>query len=252
MSEPKKSLTDPPTNLKEAIDWVLRVSGGDGMRNDTDLLATALTASIKKKPYEENDVVTKLLTEIKKDVNKNPTGPIKQLGDALKTFIGYNQENQNIKKKKAVQNFFTAIRLIYEGLTELYWKCKSEMTKNSRGNEPKAFLTSNGFSGNQLKSSLDANTIFTALQNFTEFKTAYNPPPTSLDAFRSQLEQNASTSPSKSPLAALYILATYAYVQSSSPATPSFAGYSGTAALAGGAYGLNFGGIATMMSALLA
>ncbi|GIX62376.1 variant erythrocyte surface antigen-1 family protein [Babesia caballi] len=300
MSEPKKSLTDPPTNLKEAIDWVLRVSGGDGMRNDTDLLATALTASIKKKPYEENDVVTKLLTEIKKDVNKNPTGPIKQLGDALKTFIGYkyetshlpkwkitgdgivtngayksrgeyttytsayygsswftdvnsgSQENQNIKKKKAVQNFFTAIRLIYEGLTELYWKCKSEMTKNSRGNEPKAFLTSNGFSGNQLKSSLDANTIFTALQNFTEFKTAYNPPPTSLDAFRSQLEQNASTSPSKSPLAALYILATYAYVQSSSPATPSFAGYSGTAALAGGAYGLNFGGIATMMSALLA
>ncbi|GIX66416.1 uncharacterized protein BcabD6B2_58520 [Babesia caballi] len=43
-----------------------------------------------------------------------------------------------------------------------------------------------------------------------EFTTAYNSAGTnpSLDAFRSQLEQNSSTSPSQYPLSALYILAT--------------------------------------------
>ncbi|GIX61954.1 variant erythrocyte surface antigen-1 family protein [Babesia caballi] len=290
-----KSLTEPPENLKEAIDWVLRVSGRDSGKNDNEAikgLAKELTASIRKKPYEENDDVKKILTEIMYDVNKNPTGPVIRLAYALQKFIGYGYDSSQKQwkivqggivksgdlqsaytsayyssswstavtstddtKKKALGSFLTAIEKIYEGLTELYWNCKNEWkTKNLDGNgELSKFLDNNGFSGTQLNSRMTGDKIATqALQNLTELSEAYNSPPTSLADFRSQLEQNAMSSPFASPLAALYLLATYAYVQSTSPATPSFAGYSGLSALAGGAYGLNLGGLGTFMSALLA
>ncbi|GIX61356.1 uncharacterized protein BcabD6B2_07910 [Babesia caballi] len=69
----------------------------------------------------------------------------------------------------------------------------------------------NGFSGTQLNPKMDGNKIATAaLQDLSEFSTAYSAAGDypSLDAFRYQLEQKASTDPSKSPLSALYILAT--------------------------------------------
>ncbi|GIX65370.1 uncharacterized protein BcabD6B2_48050 [Babesia caballi] len=154
------------------------------------------------------------------------------------------------KRRKAVQNFFTAIEKIFEGLTELFFKCKNGWSKQSlsgSGDEGlKQFMNDNGYETTKLNTSMTGNKITdTALKNFTEFSKAYetvsaNP---SLDAFRAQLEQNAWLDSSASPLSVLYILATYAYVRSTSPATPSFAGYSGTAALAGGAYGFNLGGL---------
>ncbi|GIX63604.1 variant erythrocyte surface antigen-1 family protein [Babesia caballi] len=301
---PGKPLTTPPTNLKEAIDWVLRVSGGDGMRNDTDLLATALTASIYKTSNKQSNDVDKILTEMKKDEhNGNPTGPMKQLSDALAEFIGYKYEQSGnphkwkisgngvvkdgtyasrgkyttytsayqgswftdvfsndsnyVKRNDCARILFTAIEIIFEGLTELFFNCKSEWDGQSLngtgGSNLKQFMTTKGFSDTQLNTSITGDKIATqALKGFNEFDAAYNPLPTSLDAFRYHVEQNAISKPSEYPLSMLYIIATYVYVQSSNPATPSFLGYSGTAVLAGGAYGLNLGGLGTFVSALLA
>ncbi|GIX65007.1 variant erythrocyte surface antigen-1, beta subunit [Babesia caballi] len=305
MTAGKKSLTEAPINLKEAIDWVLRVSGRDSDKENEEGkkaikgLAEELTASIRKKPYEENDDVKKILTEIMYDANISPTGPVIRLAYALQKFIGYEwaKGNPNYKwkigengilktgdlpnaytsdyrgsklsevlstvedvHKKALESFFTAIAFIYEGLTELYFKCNTEWSKQSLSGSGHSdtlnqFMTTNGFGKTQLNSNMTgANIADNALKDLSELSSAYsaagdNP---SLETFRSQLEQNASTDPSKSPLAALYILATYVYVQSTSPATPSFAGYSGLAALGGGAYGLNLGGLGNFVSALLA
>ncbi|GIX61595.1 variant erythrocyte surface antigen-1 family protein [Babesia caballi] len=294
MTSGGKQLTTPPENLKEAIDWVLRVSGRDSDKENEEGkkaikgLAEELTASMRKKPYEENDDVKKILTEIMYDANISPTGPVIRLAYALQKFIRYerdrnkqqwmigdkgivqkdssynftygsskwlddvyNADNDGSKRRKGVQCFFTAIEKIYEGLTELFFNCKTEWSSQSLSGSGHSdtlnqFMTTNGFSGTQLNTSMTGDKIATqAFQGLNEFSEAYgaagsNP---SLDTFRSQLEQNASTSPSTFPLSALYILATYVYVQSSSPATPCFAGYSGLTALAGGAYGLNVGGL---------
>ncbi|GIX66039.1 uncharacterized protein BcabD6B2_54750 [Babesia caballi] len=305
----EKKLTAPPKDLKEAIDWVLRVSGGDHNGGaGTDRLATALTASIYKTSDKQSNDVDKILTEMKKDEQKiKPNGPIKQLGDGLTKFIGYQSsgsrntsnykitisgtgimtkgdihpnkspvytsaytgswythvsvgspQNPTYKEITCARIFFTAIEKIFEGLTELYYNCKKGWSTQSLNGSTDAlnqFMQNHGFMKPNLNTNKDGNGIAKLLDSgLSEFTTAYsaaghNP---SLDAFRYQLEQNASTSPSKSPLSALYILATYVYVQSSNPATPSFLGYSGLAVLAGGAYGFNLGGLGTFMSALLA
>ncbi|GIX61425.1 variant erythrocyte surface antigen-1 family protein [Babesia caballi] len=307
MTSGGKSLTQAPKDLKEAIDWVLRVSGGDGMWNDTDLLAKALSDHLQYSSYKYDAFVGGIFSDIGINAQKPGDGLISRLATGLKTFIGYqytkektnytisigqngilnpgeikakgqartstaytsayhgswftdvnsgSEENQNIKKKKAVQCFFTAIEIIFEGLTELFFNCENGWkNQNLSGSNLKEFMTTKGFSDTQLNTSITGNQIIIqAFKDLNEFQKAYNSAgqEPSLDTFRSQLEQNAWSNPSASPLSELYILATYAYVQSTSPATPSFAGYSGTAALAGGAYGFNLGGIGTFMSALLA
>ncbi|GIX63498.1 variant erythrocyte surface antigen-1 family protein [Babesia caballi] len=306
MASGGKPLTEVPTNLKEAIDWVLRVSGRDGFGGDgTDLLAKALSDHLQSNPYTYDAFVTVIHEEIK-DTARSGNGLITALANALEMFIGYKYEHaqpnqrkitgdgivktgeyksqgqyssytstyhdswftdievngvqiKDEKRNKCVINFLTAIVKIFQGLTELYLKCKTKWkTENlggTSGEGLKQFMEKNGFDTAKLNTSMTGKQIISqAFQGLTELSTAYsaagdNP---SLDAFRSQLEQNASTSPTKSPLSALYILATYAYVQSTSPGTPSFLGYSGTAAMANGAYGFNLGGLGTFMSALLA
>ncbi|GIX62287.1 variant erythrocyte surface antigen-1 family protein [Babesia caballi] len=298
MSEPKKSLTTPPENLKEAIDWVLRVSGRDGTLTDkTTELTNAISVRSTATAYSNN-----FMSEV-----NDMSSFISRVAAVLQSFIGYEYSgrkednynfringngiiklgiiiakrqsqstnnnvytsayrstswdfavgNSNDAKIKAVQCFYIAIEKIFEGLTKLYLKCKKGWSSyRLDGNtDLQNFMKQNGFGKTQLNPSMTADKIASeVLKGFKEFSTAYNSAGDnpSLDAFRSQLEQNAMSSPSNYPLTALYILATYVYVQSTSPATPSFLGYSGTAALAGGAYGFNLGGIGTFMSALLA
>ncbi|GIX64666.1 variant erythrocyte surface antigen-1 family protein [Babesia caballi] len=303
----EKKLTQAPTNLKEAIDWVLRVSGRDGFGGDgTDLLAKALSDHLQSNPYTYDAFVTVIHEEIK-DTARSGNGLITALANALEMFIGYKYEHSQPKQWKitgngivttgtydspgkystytsaydrtswftdievngvqtkdekrntCVINFFIAVEKIFEGLTELYYNCKTEWAGQSlsgSGDEGlKHFMDRNGFEKAKLNSNMTGEQIISkALNGLNEFSTAYDAAGTdpSIDAFRSQLEQNAWSKPSAFPLTALYILATYAYVQSTSPATPSFAGYSGLGALAGGAYGFNLGGLGTFMSALLA
>ncbi|GIX61215.1 uncharacterized protein BcabD6B2_06500 [Babesia caballi] len=232
------SLTKEPTDLKEAVDWMFigydsgKKIGSGGIGKEGEI----------KKPDEINAY----------------TPAYYGSSWAFGVEIGV-EWSKKINKRKAIQCFFIAIQHIYEGLTELYYNCKKDWKNENLGGTSgeglKQFMEKNGFDTAKLKTSMKGEEIISqALQGLNEFDKAYiaTGPDPSLDAFRFQLEQNAWSNPSGYPLSVLYILATYAYVQSSSPATPSFAGYSGTAVLAGGAYGLNLGGLGTLMSALLA
>ncbi|GIX64672.1 variant erythrocyte surface antigen-1 family protein [Babesia caballi] len=109
MSAPKgKSLTECPSNLKEAIDWILRVTGKDGGGGDaTSKLAEAVQGLLGKALSEVDillgkgsvnaDEFQKLkhgLQKAKQWVEEKPQGyttdgPISRLSRALARFIGY-------------------------------------------------------------------------------------------------------------------------------------------------------------------
>ncbi|GIX63477.1 extracellular matrix-binding ebh, putative [Babesia caballi] len=101
----KKSITEPPTNLKEAIDWVLRVSGKDNGNNDNDAIKDL--ADEVKKLFDKDagevaggvlGVMGKSITDLANklaDVTEQPprrNKPFKVLVSYLQTFKG-NLEN---------------------------------------------------------------------------------------------------------------------------------------------------------------
>ncbi|GIX61428.1 uncharacterized protein BcabD6B2_08630 [Babesia caballi] len=153
--------------------------------------------------------------------------------------------------------------VMYIGLTYLYWQCEGKggwATKNSSQDEDlKQFLAAFGYADKNLNELMKGQQIATQLTSAfsSELQTAYNTAkpqnPTSISPsypeFLEKLQGEASKSaPStSSPLTYLYLLSHYYItnflyeVQSSSPASPSFLGYSGLTAMAGGAYGLNLG-----------
>ncbi|GIX61212.1 variant erythrocyte surface antigen-1 family protein [Babesia caballi] len=179
--------------------------------------------------------------------------------------------------------------MLFLGLGYIHWKCKDNgdwshqklggtIPKHGNVNSLTFFTEKMGFNGVKFNDSKSHNAIVRLLDAFADLtkimatalqkadKTAKerdikssNPKPNPYD-FLHAIHNTAtdSTPPTTSPLTSLYLLS-YFYityplykVRSSSPATPSFLGYSGTAALAGGAYGFNLGGLGTFMSALLA
>ncbi|GIX64240.1 ribosome-binding protein 1, putative [Babesia caballi] len=102
------SLTTCPSNLKEAIDWILRVTGKDGQGSDnTPALAEAVkkllgmacsdAESLNRKSHKNGNELNKLrdgLQKAVKWVGENPKGfatdgPISRLSGALATFMGY-------------------------------------------------------------------------------------------------------------------------------------------------------------------
>ncbi|GIX64815.1 extracellular matrix-binding ebh [Babesia caballi] len=156
--------------------------------------------------------------------------------------------------------------VVYVGLTYLYWQCEGKggwATKNlSQDEDLKQFLVAFGYADKDLETSKTGGTIATQLQTafsgeFNKAYTATQPPPQntspSYPTFLKALQDKAPkpTPSTSSPLTSLYLLSYYYItnflydVQSSSPAKPSFLGHSGTAALAGGAYSLNLGGLGT-------
>ncbi|GIX62988.1 uncharacterized protein BcabD6B2_24230 [Babesia caballi] len=87
-----KKLTDCPSNLKEAIDWILRVTGKDGQVGGTGDGTTALSEQVKKLLEEVKSADPKLSAEIKKvteALNGSGAGLIAKLADGLQQFIGY-------------------------------------------------------------------------------------------------------------------------------------------------------------------
>ncbi|GIX64712.1 variant erythrocyte surface antigen-1 family protein [Babesia caballi] len=170
--------------------------------------------------------------------------------------------------------------VVYIGLTYLYWQCAPVQgspdkdlwaQKNlSQNNDITKYMVAFGHAENDLNTSNNGGTIAAQLQSAfsSELQTAYdsakpnkseNTSP-SYPEFLGKLQETAlgsTPSTSTSPLTALYLLSYYYItnslytVQPTSPDTPSFAGYSGLTALAGGAYGFNLCGLGTLMGALL-
>ncbi|GIX61343.1 variant erythrocyte surface antigen-1 family protein [Babesia caballi] len=95
---------DCPSNLKEAIDWILRVTGNDGQTPNNDGTA-ALSTKVKEllKDVEESD--TKIGGDIKKVKNalqSNGDTLITKLADGLQQFIGYDGRDGRIEADKGI------------------------------------------------------------------------------------------------------------------------------------------------------
>ncbi|GIX63091.1 variant erythrocyte surface antigen-1 family protein [Babesia caballi] len=112
MSANGKKLTGCQSNLKEAIDWILRVSGKDGGGSDnTPALARAVKELLGDAGKEVNslsgsdrmnsdalqklrDELSKAVTWVEEKTNVFATnGPISRLGSALSKFIGYQNSS---------------------------------------------------------------------------------------------------------------------------------------------------------------
>ncbi|GIX62570.1 uncharacterized protein BcabD6B2_20050 [Babesia caballi] len=204
---------------------------------------------------------------------------IKDLAEGLKMFVDQPNgilQNPNISaypetsmwpdssadKKTCALIFLGIGPMLFYGLTYLYWWCESQgdwkrlqFQNSGSTNSLSAYLDAMGFKDSEFnEQKKQGSKIAEVLDKaFPELKNNANEPyPSYLSKL---LKETVSTSTS---LTSLYVLSYHFIthplyiVESTSPATPSFLGYSAPAALAGGAYGFNLGGLGTFMGALLA
>ncbi|GIX62255.1 variant erythrocyte surface antigen-1 family protein [Babesia caballi] len=101
LSQPPYS--DCPSNLKEAIDWILRVTGKDGGQNGTQQLAGAVKELLKDVELRESELgltCMQIKGALGEWLNKNQNGKgikslIESLAEGLATFIGYKTPGGN-------------------------------------------------------------------------------------------------------------------------------------------------------------
>ncbi|GIX64670.1 variant erythrocyte surface antigen-1 family protein [Babesia caballi] len=324
MTSGGKSLTDPPKDLKEAIDWVLRAIKGlaeevkkllnkdasEVARGVLGVMGKSITDLANKlaqvteqvqgppsgtrKPFK---VLVSYLQTFKgnlenvrdygsrvseQDLSKlkgwltGESGPITQLAEGLRKFLGYQSNTSNFDGTGIILNngqaydkaygtaswpqspddkrtcaliFLGIGPMLFYGLTYLYWWCegndgwsKEQLTGSST--TLSKYMTAIGFDSKYL-----STTQNTGSQVAEILKTAFQKELTDQKVktqshyeFQESLSQEArgQASPSTEyPLSRCHVIATPFFtpndtydVQSTSPATSSFLGYSGTAALA--------------------
>ncbi|GIX61138.1 variant erythrocyte surface antigen-1 family protein [Babesia caballi] len=99
-----KQLTDYPSNLKEAIDWILRVTGKDGQGNNQGAI-TALTNAVKKLLSEVEGSASGTDVDIQKVVTaltKDNGDLITKLAEGLQQFIGYENKKSGLIRLSGV------------------------------------------------------------------------------------------------------------------------------------------------------
>ncbi|GIX64737.1 variant erythrocyte surface antigen-1 family protein [Babesia caballi] len=234
MASPGKKLTDCPSNLKEAIDWILRVTGKDGqVTGGTRQLAGAITRLLDGVQSSSPELEPRL-NEIKEALSPGGTdGIIGALANGLEGFknaITSNRENvyQVLNSglapevPKAGEIFLGCVPLCFYGLSYLYWRCSENggwktLKLNDRdGSALKNFMASQGFDTNQLKGGSNGGQIVAeALKSFNSFHSTINKN-TSFTHFLKNLRSAASTT--THPLSSLFLGATF-YFESKRPKT---------------------------------
>ncbi|GIX64335.1 variant erythrocyte surface antigen-1 family protein [Babesia caballi] len=282
MTTGQKSLTDPPTNLKEAIDWVIKIKELSAIYD----LAAALDALLKSdfddvaRPGEETD---EKIVKTYKDGSVSLKTSLPSLADILKKFLGPpSSSDQGIIKSNGTSSYTFAYNgtqwnaeeasecavillatspILYLGLGYVQSKCSHAKSPKQGWKDMKIkdsafghFLTGMGFPEVVLNGEKQGSDINSQLSGFTELQR-YNVLPNEHPYnFFKELHKKVldSTPPdSPSPLTSLYALSYYYItnflyiVEPTIPAAPSFLSYSGLTALAGGAYGFNLGGLGT-------
>ncbi|GIX62166.1 uncharacterized protein BcabD6B2_16010 [Babesia caballi] len=237
-----KQLTDCPSNLKEAIDWILRVTGKDGGTDNggTKQLADAVEKLLEGVQSSSPELGSKFdkIKEALKPGNNN--GIIDALGAGLKKFrdgihsSGPGASQQNVYNQLTTNNlsqtvpnaakiFLGCVPLCFYGLSYLYWRCTEnggwkDMKLNDRnGSALKNFMAGQGFDTKQLKSGEQGKKVAEALQTFNGFQSAINGN-TSFTAFLKNLRSVAFTTTDSNPLSTLFLGATF-YFESKRPKT---------------------------------
>ncbi|GIX63937.1 variant erythrocyte surface antigen-1 family protein [Babesia caballi] len=107
LERPLAAPVDPsfhcPSNLKEAIDWILRVTGKDGgtSKSGTTELAGAVEKLLKDVESSSPEI-QKALVQIKGALGAPSTGLIDNLATGLATFIGYHNTSNGLIGTKGI------------------------------------------------------------------------------------------------------------------------------------------------------
>ncbi|GIX66085.1 extracellular matrix-binding ebh [Babesia caballi] len=236
MTDGKKSLTEPPTNLKEAIDWLALVGGGYGGRGCGhtgmyDELGKALD-SLKDFNVPEQKALK----------NVDIGGSIYRLAQRLASgFLGYggqgvqsfddkgivqsngsytsayaNVEWQDGQKSEYVSIFLAASPFVFWSLSYLYLRCKdsrgwSAETLDSSISGIGSFMLKMGFTPTQLRNvngSALAHILDSGYNAFEELAKAHGIY-TLYDSFITTLEKNGPQNAIDRPLACSYLLSKY-------------------------------------------
>ncbi|GIX61807.1 variant erythrocyte surface antigen-1 family protein [Babesia caballi] len=220
-----KSLTDCPSNLKEAIDWILRVTGKDGGGGSggteqlatavTDLINTAGVKNINPKITIEKILIDNLATGLATFIGYSGTNGIKS--GSYKSTYGVGARWQYLQlndgAQKCAKIFLGCLPMIFSALSYLYWRCSQPM--NHGGWNEMTLGGGNGFSLRYFMESIGYNGVTdldmtkngskiegSAFSGLTEFNgamtkaTTPHPPPPSNCAyatFTKQLREEVSS-----------------------------------------------------------
>ncbi|GIX64965.1 variant erythrocyte surface antigen-1 family protein [Babesia caballi] len=244
MTAGQKSLTQPPTNLKEAIDWVLCMSGndvvggGEGKQAIQKLAKEVMTLLINVTVGEHpvgNVHGQHIGTLLQGDASSSHTGnfrPIQSLGNGLRALIGYGSgilngngigakekytssySDQNpstsVDSEEVAKRFLGFIPLIFFALSFLYWQCQGQWKTSTLGDGPlRDFLVKMGFPAEQLNEEKEGSDVSAMFNGLDELKNV-NPTPT-LPAFLQKVEEKGKNKfkfmPSRVPLYTLCLIA---------------------------------------------
>ncbi|GIX62555.1 variant erythrocyte surface antigen-1 family protein [Babesia caballi] len=246
MASPQKSLTEPPQNLKEAIDWVLCMSenygegGGEFKKAIQNLAAQIIklvvTINVTGISYGTVHGVSagSLLAG---DVNGSgySNKPITSLANGLRGFIAYSNgigtqsyaysysdknPSQKLQDNEDAAKFFMgSIPLLFFGLSFFYWMCREDGGKwykenFASGSPLTQFLGALGFSG-QLNDQKMGSNVSIMFSGFDDFKI-YDASSKTYPEFLSKVGHNAfkqfQSKPNAYPLYTLYYFS-YHYLQ---------------------------------------
>ncbi|GIX60621.1 variant erythrocyte surface antigen-1 family protein [Babesia caballi] len=199
-----KKLTDCPSNLKEAIDWILRVTGKDtvgGSQNGSSQLADAVSKLLEGVQSSSPGLKEKL-DEIKGALSSGPNnGIIGALAEGLAKFkegiksMNYNSAYESLEWGTFFQDaptastgsktppevgakiFLACLPMIFSVLSYLYWRCseKGGWTEMKLwGSTPlQFFMESVGFDPDKhLDTGKNGQQVATAFQSFDGFSDA--------------------------------------------------------------------------------
>ncbi|GIX65369.1 uncharacterized protein BcabD6B2_48040 [Babesia caballi] len=206
-----------------------------------------------------------------KESSFDNSGIIKNSGTSSYTFAYQNAEWKSEEATECAVILLIVAPMLFFGLVYLYWQCAPGSGSSapsiswsgqslSTDNALKKYMEALGYKEN-LNGKTGQNIVGLIEKMFSGELSSDAASSKTYPNFFGKLHKktvNSSPPSPSSPLTSLYLISYYyiSYplhdVQSSSPANPSFLGYSGPAALAGGAYGFNIGGLGTFVSALLA
>ncbi|GIX61580.1 extracellular matrix-binding ebh [Babesia caballi] len=236
----KKSLTEWPDNLKDVVDWFLRVGGKDNI-STTDKSEALKNAVFQ---LEGHQAVKSALG------NGDLPGLFRKVAEALQGFIGYDKNGQqpldgngiankggyissydkatwngeldqpeSQEAKKAAHIFLGSMPILYFGLTYLYWNCSSRQSEywasdnlNGYNSALSIFISTMGYTptsmlhniqGSEVAERLTKNQIY----GFDELKEAKTEPYSYsdfLEKVKQYGEQKLTSSPVNCSLYTLY------------------------------------------------